>query len=301
MLNPGTMRTELRRRRHDAPSRPWEDLVAREPSERPERLDPSYLTHELRAPLTSIRSALLLLQERLEARLDADDAHVLGLAVKNSERLNGLIDDIMDFARLRSGKLPLRPEPVYPRSLLQEAADGLKSWAVSKGIRLLREADPEPLPRVRADPRRTLQVLTNLVSNALKFTRPGGRVILTARPGRGEHAGTVVFSVKDTGCGIPPQARESIFRAFEQSATGEKLSEGAGLGLTLAKAMVELQGGRIWVESWQGLGSTFRFTVPISPEDLARPVEVYPRPIEYHGLLVSLFQRLNAWLAVLPF
>jgi signal transduction histidine kinase len=139
-----------------------------------------------------------------------------------------------------------------------------------------------------------VQVLVNLLSNAIKFTPEGGRIEVSAAPGRDEHLGTIVFTVKDTGPGIPGKDIERIFRCFEQSALGAKTSKGTGLGLTLAKAMVELQGGRIWAESAQGLGATLTFTLPISRSDTARPVMTYPQRAEYHGLLVNWFRRLNS-------
>ncbi len=257
----------------------------------------SYMTHELRAPLTSVRSALGLLQEQLQDRLSRDEKQVLDLAVKNANRLAGLINDILDFSKIQAGKMRLRAEPTDCRLLLQEAWGSLQAWAISKGIRLVRLRGQAPMPRVQADSKRTLQVLVNLVSNAIKFTPAGGKIELSTALGSGEHEGTVVFSVKDTGCGIAPEDLSRIFHCFEQSAAGVKASEGTGLGLTLAKAMVELQGGRIWAESWKGVGATFRFTLPIAREDQSRPVVVYPKPAEYHGALFSLFRRLNAFLA----
>ncbi|MBI4348853.1 MAG: HAMP domain-containing histidine kinase [Elusimicrobia bacterium] len=257
----------------------------------------SYMTHELRAPLTSVRSALGLLEEQLATRLQPDEQQVLTLAMKNADRLAGLINDILDFSKIQAGKMSMQLETLDPLALLQEAVDSLQAWALARGVRLVRGPSAGGLPRVRGDARRITQVLTNLLSNAIKFTPAGGRVEVSARMGRAEHTGTIVFSVKDTGCGIPQQDLEKIFRCFEQSAEGRKTSNGTGLGLTLAKSMVELQGGRIWAESWKGLGSTFHFTIPIVSEDLAVPVEVYPRSPEYHGLLVDVFRRLNAVVA----
>ena len=98
---------------------------------------------------------------------------------------------------------------------------------------------------------------------------------------------------------VPYKDLEKIFRCFEQSALGSKTSHGTGLGLTLSRAMVELQGGRIWAESWKGLGASFFFTVPILRNDMARPVEAYPKPVEYHGLLVSVFRRMNSFVLAL--
>ena len=257
----------------------------------------SYMTHELRAPLTSIRSALGMLEELLKSRLQPDERQILSLALKNSDRLAFLINDILDFSKVQAGKMSLALAPADPHALIQETVDSLQAWAISKGVRLGRVKADGPLPRVNGDAQRILQVLTNLLSNAIKFTPAGGRVEASARMGRSEHAGTIVFSVRDSGCGIAAQDLERIFNCFEQSSLGVKVSGGTGLGLTLAKAMVELHGGRIWAESWRGLGSTFHFTIPILTQDLAQPVEVYPKATEYHGLFVDAFRRLSAVVA----
>ena len=259
----------------------------------------SYMTHELRAPLTSVRSALGILQMQLEQTLDPEQRQILGMALRNADRLNGLIDDIMDFSKVRAGKMNVDSRPADPRDLIQEAIDSLRSWSVAKGVRLVRTGADEPLPRVHADRKRTIQVLINLLSNAIKFTPTGGKVEISASLGKFEHLGTVVFKVKDSGPGIPHQDLERIFRCFEQSALGTKTSEGTGLGLTLAKAMVELQGGRIWAESWTGLGASFLFTLPILTGDTDKSPAVYPKPVDYHGLLVSMFRRLNSVVAAL--
>jgi len=288
----------------------WEDMLLREPEQRktteaappapkprpedPEQKLASYMTHELRAPLTSIRSALGLLELAI-AKMTPEERQTLHLAVRNAERLDGLINDIMDFSKIRSGKLPLEVLPQDPQELLAEACDSLRAWAVAKGVRLIRVESDEPLPRVAADRRRTVQVLINLLSNAIKFTPAGGKVEVSARLGRHDHTGTVEFRVKDSGPGIPHQDLERIFQCFEQSAQGAKMSSGTGLGLTLAKAMVELQSGRIWAESWKGLGAEFHFTIPVVQGDITRPVRVYPKPVEYHGILVGIYNRLNAF------
>jgi signal transduction histidine kinase len=259
----------------------------------------SYMTHELRAPLTSVRSALGILQMQLEQTIDPEQRQILTMALRNAERLNGLIDDIMDFSKVRAGKMKVDCRPVNPHELIQEAIDSLRSWSVAKGVRLVRTDEDEPLPRVYADRRRAVQVLINLLSNAIKFTPAGGKVEISATLGKFEHLGTVVFKVRDSGPGIPHADLERIFRCFEQSALGTKTSEGTGLGLTLAKAMVELQGGRIWAESWKGLGASFLFTLAVMTGDTAQPVPAYAKPVDYHGLLVSMFRRLNSVVAAL--
>ncbi|OGR58409.1 MAG: hypothetical protein A2X36_07245 [Elusimicrobia bacterium GWA2_69_24] len=259
----------------------------------------SYMTHELRAPLTSIRSALGLLQMSSFDKLSPDERETVVLAIRNADRLDGLINDIMDFSKIQAGKMCMDLEPVAPESLLSDAIDAMRAWAVAKGVRLIRVDSDEPLPRVQADRRRTVQVIINLLSNAIKFTPAGGKVEVSAKLGGHGHAGTVQFRVKDSGPGIPAKDLERIFQSFEQSALGAKMSSGTGLGLTLARAMVELQGGKIWAESWKGLGASFLFTLPILIGTAARPIRPYRKPIEYHGLLSNVFRRLNAFVGAL--
>lgn len=283
----------------------WEDLVIRGrpaqtagPGPQGEKIRASYLTHELRAPVTAIRLSLEILQEQITRKLELDEKHMLGLAIKNTSRLEELINDIMDYSKIMAGKMSIAKQPCEVRCLVGDAADSMQATALSKGVKLSKQVE-EGLPRVSAESRRILQILTNLISNALKFTPPQGSVTVSARAGRGEHAGTVIFRVKDTGCGIPAGDIENIFNMFEQSAAGAKKSTaGTGLGLTLARSMVELHGGRIWAESWRGAGASFYFTVPIAAEDMLRKFEPYAKPIEYHGLLVEVCRRVNAVLAM---
>jgi signal transduction histidine kinase len=287
----------------------WEDLVIRQPEQpaavpqpvpvkAPERMQASYLTHELRAPVTAIRLGLEILQEQVARKLESDERQMLNLAIKNTARLEGLINDIMDYSKIVSGKMTVTTEPCEARSLVNDAMDAMRALALAKGVKLAKDVE-EGLPRVSAEARRVVQVLTNLISNAIKFSPTRGTVTVSVKAGRYEHAGTLVFRVKDMGCGIPAEDIEKVFDMFVQSAaSSQKKTEGTGLGLTLARAMVELHGGRIWAESWKGAGASFSFTIPIAAEDLIRRVEVYPKPVEYHGLLVSLYRRLNAFFAM---
>lgn len=284
--------------------KPWEDLVVRpEPKPAADKRDQqeiaaSYLTHELRAPLTSVFSALSLLSEQSRPKLDKQERAILDMAVKNTERLAGLINDVMDYSKIRAGKMELHRAACSSNGLIQEAVFTLKAWSITKGVRLVRVMPEEPLARVNADPLRIIQVLTNLISNSIKFTPIGGRIEVSAKLGRHEHKGMIVFTVKDSGCGIPPEDADRVFACFEQSAaTGKKASHGTGLGLSLARSMVNLHGGEIWMESWPGLGSTFRFSLPICPQDQIRAPKAESKPLEYHGLLVDAFRRVNAFLA----
>ena len=288
----------------------WEDLVIRNHPDVAEVLQPqvraaalevqnlpaSYLTHELRAPITSIRLGLEILQEQVTDRLAADERQMLNLAVKNTTRLEGLVNDIMDYSKIMAGKMKIEKAPCDPRELLDDAVDCMRAMAVSQGVKLVKD-DSEPLPRVSAESRRIVQVLTNLISNAIKFTPARGSVTVSVKRGRFEHAGTLVFKVKDSGAGIASKDLEKVFDMF-QSAGNVKSSEGTGLGLTLARLMVELHGGRIWAESWRQMGAAFYFTVPIAHEDLLKKVAVYPKPVEYTGLLVDLARRVSAFVAM---
>ena len=288
----------------------WEDLVIRNHPDVAEVLQPqvraaalevqnlpaSYLTHELRAPITSIRLRLEILQEQVTDRLAADERQMLNLAVKNTTRLEGLVNDIMDYSKIMAGKMKIEKAPCDPRELLDDAVDCMRAMAVSQGVKLVKD-DSEPLPRVSAESRRIVQVLTNLISNAIKFTPARGSVTVSVKRGRFEHAGTLVFKVKDSGAGIASKDLEKVFDMF-QSAGNVKSSEGTGLGLTLARLMVELHGGRIWAESWRQMGAAFYFTVPIAQEDLLKKVAVYPKPVEYSGLLVDLARRVSAFVAM---
>lgn len=217
------------------------------------------MTHELRSPLTSIKAALELMSR--DTAKDAGSKNVLNTAIRNTERLNGIITDILDFSKLQSGKLVLRQEDEQPEEIAREAVDAMRAWANSKGVKL--EAHTEAgLPRIYADRRRTVQVLINLISNAIKFTPSGGAIEVSADAGKETMSGSVFFSVKDTGAGIKPEDQAKIFEKFVQAASGEKVG-GTGLGLAITKAMVIMQGGKISLESEPGRGSTFRVSLPV--------------------------------------
>jgi PAS domain S-box-containing protein len=226
------------------------------------------MTHELRSPLTSIKAALDMLAR--DAKPDDTGKNILNTAIRNSERLNSIISDILDFSKLQSGKLVFHQENVQSEEIAKEAADSMKAWANSKNLTLSVKSEPG-VPKVYADKRRTVQVLINLISNAIKFTPQGGSIEISADAGREALAGFVFFSVKDTGCGISKEDQAKIFEKFVQVASGEKIG-GTGLGLAITKAMVVMQSGRIAVESEPGRGSTFRVAMPVYRGQLDTPV-----------------------------
>ncbi|NNN04719.1 MAG: HAMP domain-containing histidine kinase [Elusimicrobia bacterium] len=302
----------------DAEQPTWEDLVIRPAPSAPvaapaparpavavpaalrprqRQVQAAYLAHELRAPVTSIRLGLEGLSEGAVDRLTDDERQMLDIAIRNTLRLEGLVNDIMDYSKLAAGRMEVAKEPCDARALVDEAVDAMRAAATARGVRLVRDAAPG-LPRCSAESRRVVQVLVNLLSNAIKHSPQRGVVSVSVREGTREHAGTLLFRVKDTGPGIDAADLERVFGLFEQAGGTVKKSEGTGLGLTLSRAMVELHGGRIWAESWKGCGATFCFTIPVAASDLSRPVDVYAEPLQVHGLVAEFARRFNAVLAL---
>lgn len=280
----------------------WEDLVIKPAAANAPapKVQAAYLTHELRAPITSIRLGLEILSEQISGRLESDEKHVLAMAIRNTSRLEGLVNDIMDYTKIAAGKMAITKEACDARALVDDAVDAMTAAATAKAVRISKDVSPL-LPRAAAESRRVVQVLINLISNAVKYTPPRGAITISVSEGRYEHQGTLLFKVKDTGAGIASDQLDKIFGLFEQASLGAPKTAGGtgtGLGLTLARAMVELHGGKIWAESWKDCGATFCFTIPIAPIDLAHPVPVYVEPLKLHGLLAEFGRRFNAFLAL---
>jgi signal transduction histidine kinase len=178
---------------------------------------------------------------------------------RQARRMNRLIQDLLDVARIEAGALALQPAPVRVSEVLNEVVIAQRSIAGEATIDLRCHA-PEDLPLVLADRDRLVQVLDNLVMNALKFTGPKGAIAISARHNGPE----ILFSVADSGTGISPEQASHLFNRFWQAKHGDR--RGAGLGLAIVKGIVEAHGGRIWVESVVGQGTAFYFSVPIAKE-----------------------------------
>jgi signal transduction histidine kinase len=215
------------------------------------------VSHDLRNPLNSVTLAASLLHT--SDHLSEDDREQLEVLELSAKRMKRLIEDLLDVTRLEGGKrLPIDPAPLEIKPLLVETSELFKAEAASASVTLqYRVADG--LPPVQADHHRVLQVLSNLVGNALKFTPAGGVVSIRADR-HDDHQ--VVFTVADTGPGIPKENLKDIFNPYWQAKRAERL--GAGLGLPIAKGIVESHGGAIWVESEQGRGTKFYFTLPVA-------------------------------------
>jgi signal transduction histidine kinase len=176
----------------------------------------------------------------------------------SGRHLLSLINDVLDLSKIEAGEVELSSAPFSMREALEQGLVVVRERAKTDGVRIEITADPEA-DAVEGDARRIQQVIFNLLSNAVKFTPPGGAVdVITSRVN-----GEVRVSVCDTGPGIAPEDHERLFDEFQQTQAGVSQREGTGLGLALAKRFVELHGGRIWVESELGKGSTFVFTLPV--------------------------------------
>jgi signal transduction histidine kinase len=221
----------------------------------------SHVSHELRTPLTAIKGAVDLVLREVAGPLTEKQIHYLTRVRSNTQHLAGLINDLLDLAKIESGRIEVKSSRVSLSGLVHEVVEALRPVAAEKVI-ALEATIREPSILVWADRDKINQVLTNLIGNAIKFTPTQGRVTVSAS--RNGHE-SVQVSVSDTGPGVPPDEKEKIFARFYRVAevNGEN-SKGTGLGLAISKALVELHGGKIWVESEASRGSTFSFTLPVS-------------------------------------
>jgi signal transduction histidine kinase len=211
------------------------------------------VAHDLRTPLGVVGMAMQMLQEPDLTRTEQE--RFLGAARRGLRQMNRLIGDLLDVIRLKTGQLVLETDVVRVATALDEAAECVRQAASARGLSLTVES-PMLTLRVRADRGRLAQVLGNLLDNAVKFTPPGGHVVLRAW----SRDDDVVFQVGDTGPGIALDAQSHLFERFWLMPAADRL--GVGLGLPIAQAIVETHGGSIWVESEPGKGSRFCFTLP---------------------------------------
>ncbi|MGB7134209.1 MAG: PAS domain S-box protein [Acidobacteriaceae bacterium] len=217
----------------------------------------STVSHELRTPLTALRAALGLIAGGALEKRPEKRAQMMDVAIGNCDRLVRLVNDILDFERMGAGRLPMRFQEIEAKDLLRRATDLQHPSAQKAGIGFLIDAGPLTL---WIDEDRILQTLGNLISNAIKFSPRGSDIILRAKP---QSATEAILSVEDRGRGIPPEKLDIIFERFQQvDASDSRDMGGTGLGLAICRNIVRQHGGRIWVESTVGRGSSFYFTVP---------------------------------------
>ena len=220
----------------------------------------SMVGHELRTPLTSMRTALGLLAGSRVGLSPEKAQQMLTIAVDETDRLARLVTDMLDLQRLELGRFKLRPQGCDAAHLVHQAADAMQPVVEKAGLRLEVSARSAPL---RADPDRIVQVLTNLLINAVKFSPPGTALRVSSEQRDAE----VVFLVSDEGPGISPELCGGIFERFRQGPSDARARGGMGLGLYICRGIVEQHGGRIGVKSAPGQGSTFWFTLPVQKEE----------------------------------
>jgi signal transduction histidine kinase len=216
------------------------------------------VSHEIRTPLTSVKGAVELLADEHYFTNSEQQVKLLTIAHANAERLLVLINDILDFSRLESSSLPMSLEPQRLEPIVTQVAQNLRTQLEERRLELDTALAPG-LPEVMVDGHRIAQVLTNLISNAIKFSPAGGRIEITAEP----WSGCVRVGVRDHGEGIAPQDLPKLFRKFSQiDSSATRKAGGAGLGLVICKGIIEQHGGQMAVESTPGEGSTFFFILP---------------------------------------
>jgi signal transduction histidine kinase len=216
------------------------------------------MSHELRTPLNAIIGFSEVLAEQMFGNINDKQAEYLADILESGRHLLSLINDILDLSKIEAGRMELEPMSFDLPAAIENTLILVRERAQRRDIRLARTVD-DRLGTIRADERKVKQVLLNLLSNALKFTPEGGKVDVRARA----NDGVAEVSVADTGVGISPDDQQAVFEEFRQVGASAKKTEGTGLGLAISRKLIELHGGKLWVESTLGAGSTFTFTLPL--------------------------------------
>lgn len=254
----------------------------------------SVASHELRTPMAAIREAVSLIMEGITGPVNEKQLKFLDMAKRNIDRLTGIINDLLDLSKIESGKLVLSRALTDPYDIIEEIFITFEPSAQEKGLSLLK-TPRDHLPKIMVDRDKMNQVLGNLVANAIKFTPKGGMITIGARthPGREKE---LEFYVQDSGIGIEKKDFAKLFQKFQQlDSSLSRVAGGTGLGLAISKEIVELHGGRIWVESELGKGSTFRVLIPVEARKAVRKryVLTVTSNRELEGLVQGVLEKNN--------
>jgi len=218
----------------------------------------SMVSHEFRTPLTSMSMGINMLLKEKAGSINDDQKELLEVAEEDCQHLSNLVDDLLDLSKMESGEIDLEFENVKVGKIFDASIKPFEQQADEKGIELAR--DEEIDLEVHADVNKITWVITNLIGNALRYTEEGDRIELHAdKKGHKVH-----IAVSDNGAGIPKEYQHKIFEKFVRAGQDRDSSTGTGLGLAISKEIVEAHGGRIWVDSEEGKGSTFTFTVKLA-------------------------------------
>jgi len=239
----------------------------------------SHVSHELRSPLAVIHQFVTILLDRLGGDLSPEQTEYLEIILRNVNQLRKMIDDLLEVTRAETGKLTLHPQLAPMDELVDEILSALRIAAAGKGIALSEEISGD-LPLAYADPNRVRQILMNLIDNAIKFTPEDGKITVQAEVFQ-EDPFFIRLAVSDTGCGISAEDRQRIFDSMYQVKESIASSrKGLGLGLFICKELISRHGGRIWLESEPGKGSTFYFTLPIFSLTQQLAPLLYPKNLQ---------------------
>lgn len=220
----------------------------------------SSVSHELRTPLTAIKEGIALVLDGAAGHINDDQKEFLEIAKRNVDRLHRLINDVLDFEKLESGRMEFRMKEDEINQVVKETVETYLRTAQGKGLYIKKELD-ENVGKVNFDADRLTQVMDNLLNNAIKFTDKGGITVKTFKNSKDK---VLIISVADTGEGIKDEDKPKLFQRFQQlGGVKNRKTGGTGLGLAICKQIIEKHGGKIWVESQSNKGAEFKFTLPI--------------------------------------
>lgn len=217
----------------------------------------SLVSHELKSPLTIIKGAVDMMAEGVDGPVTPAQKHRLEVASRNVNRLTRLVSNVLDYQKFESGRVALSKAPCDINKMIQRTVADFSTVAAEKGVDVIDEAAPN-LPRVNANDDAITQVLTNLINNAIKFS-DHGKVVVNAQVKGSE----LIVSVQDSGIGIREDDIPKLFQGFSQVHDTPSKYHGTGLGLLISRKIIEMHGGKMWVESTFGRGSTFYFSLPL--------------------------------------